>query len=136
MKKKRDICSQQASLFVQMPNLLDSFANVVARVMAALDTFIKNEDAGRTEAAAGGEALGIQSSKTLGTPRLKNFLQELSDLLNKRDADAIKLVAVIKTWLGPSNISDNFLKLESQINCLKFEQAKKVLAQTTKELNF
>ena len=119
----------------RIPNLLDSFAKEVARVMAALDTFIKNEDARRTEEAAGDGKLEIQPPKALETPRLKKLFQELSDLIDKRDSDVIKLVAEIKTLLGPSNISDNFLKLESQINSFKFEQAKEALEQVTKELD-
>ena len=118
----------------RIPNLLDSFAKEVARVMAALDAFIKNEDARRTEEAAGGGELEIYPPKALETPRLKKLFQELSDLIDKRDSDVIKLVAEIKTLLGPSNISDTFLKLESQINSFKFEQAKEALEQVTKEL--
>jgi len=118
----------------RIPNLLDSFAKEVARVMAALDTFIKNEDARRTEEPAGDGELEIQPPKALETPCLKKLLQELSDLIDKRDSDVIKLVAEIKTLLGPSNISDNFLKLESHINSFKFEHAKEALEQATKEL--
>ncbi|MEE4262972.1 MAG: PAS domain S-box protein [Desulfobacteraceae bacterium] len=117
-----------------IPALLDSFAKEVARVMAALDTFINNEDAGRTEGAAGGGEFEIQPPKILETPLLKKLLQELSDLIDKRDSDVIKLVAEIKTLLGPYNISNNFLKLEAHINSFKFEQAKKALAHVTKEL--
>jgi PAS domain S-box-containing protein len=119
----------------RIPNLLDSFTKEVTRVMAALDALIESEDAGRTEEAAGGEELEIQSPISLETPRLKKLFQELSDLIDKRDSDVIKLVAEIKTLLGPSNISGNFLKLESQINRFKFGQAKEALEQATKELD-
>ena len=78
----------------------------------------------------------IQHPKPLGTPGLKKLFQELSDLINKRDSDAIKRVAEIKTLLGPSHISSDFLNLERQINSFKFEQATKSLEQVTKELNF
>jgi HPt (histidine-containing phosphotransfer) domain-containing protein len=119
----------------RIPNLLDSFVKEGARVMAALDAFIKNEDAGRTDGAAAGGDLEIQPPKPLETHHLKKLFQELSDLIDKRDSDVIKLVAEIKNLLGPSNISDNFLKLESKINSFKFEQGKEALEQATKELN-
>ena len=119
----------------RIPDLLDRFAKEVARVMAALDTFIKNEDARRTGEAAGGGEPGILPPKALEMPRLKKLFQELSDLIDKRDSDVIKLVAEIKTLLGPSNISNNFLKLESHINSFKFEHAKEALEHVTKELD-
>jgi hypothetical protein len=46
----------------------------------------------------------------------------------------IKLAAEIKTLLGPSNISHNFLKLESHINSFKFEHAKEALEIVVKEM--
>jgi PAS domain S-box-containing protein len=119
----------------RIPNLLDSFAKEVACVLAALNGFIKKEDAGQTEVAAGGGEIEIQVSRALETPRLKKLFQKLSTLIDKRDADVIKLVAEIRKLLGPSNISDNFLKLESQINSFKFKKAKEALEQTTKELD-
>ena len=120
----------------RIPNLLDNFAIEVARVMTSLDAFIQNEEAGRTEVTAGSGKPEIQHPKPLGTPGLKKLFQELSDLINKRDSDAIKRVAEIKTLLGPSHISSDFLNLERQINSFKFEQATKSLEQVTKELNF
>jgi len=119
----------------RFPNLLDRLAKEVARIMAALDAFIKSEDARQTETAAGGGELKSQPPKALEAPRLKKLFQELSDLIDNRDADVIKLVAEIKTRLGPSHISDSFLNLESLINSFKFEQAKETLAQATKELD-
>jgi len=113
---------------------LDRFAEEVARVMAALDDFIKNEAAKRSEATAGGESPEDQPLTALATARLKKLFQELSEFIDKRDSDAIKLVSDIKTLLGPSNISDNFLKMESYINSFKFEQAKEALWQAAREL--
>jgi HPt (histidine-containing phosphotransfer) domain-containing protein len=115
----------------RIPDLLENFNKEVARVMAALDTFIKNEDARRTEAAAGSGGVDIP----LEAARLKKLFQELSDLTDKRDSDVIKLVAEIKALLGPSNISDNFLKMESHINSFQFEHAKEALEHVTEELN-
>ena len=102
--------------------------------MAALDVFIKNEEAGKVAAVANDGELEKQPSRALETSRLQNLFQELSGLIDKRDSDVIKLVAEIKTVLGPSNISEVFLKLESQIDSFKFEQAKETLVQTTREL--
>jgi PAS domain S-box-containing protein len=117
----------------RIPNLLDRFAKEVARIMGTLDAFITIENARQTEPAGGGE-LENKPAKVLEAPRFKKLFQELSDLIDKHDADGIELVAKIKTRLAPSHISDNFLRLETQINSFKFEQAKKTLEQATKDL--
>ena len=70
----------------------------------------------------------------LATPRLKKLFQELSELIDRRDSDVIKLVAEIKKLLGSSDIGDAFLKLESLVNSFKFEQAKVTLEQAAGEL--
>jgi len=114
----------------RLPNLLDRFTKEIVRVMATLDGFSKNEEAVRIDAAAGGREPGILPS----TPNLEKAFQELSDLIDKRDSDAIKLLAEIKASLGPSNVSDSFLKLESRINSFKFADARKAFAQATKKL--
>ena len=95
--------------------------------MAALDTFIQNDEAGITEETAGGEVLE--------TPGLRRLFQELSNLIDERDSDALKLVDKIKTLLDPSHISGAFLNLDTQLSSFKFEQAKEALEQVTKELN-
>jgi len=114
----------------RLPNLLDRFTKEIVRVMATLDGFSKNEEAVRIDAAAGGREPGILPS----TPNLEKAFQELSDLIDKRDSDAIKLLAEIKASLGSSNVSDSFLKLESRINSFKFADARKAFAQATKKL--
>ena len=119
----------------RIPNLLESFAKEISRVMAALDSFIQNEEVLKTKETANSGEPKIQHLKALETPRFKKLFQELSDLIDKRDSDVLKIIAEIKTLLGPSNISGNFLKLESQIKSFKFEQAKEALEQVTKELN-
>ena len=119
----------------RIPVLLDRFAKELARVMAALDTFIKNEDAGqRTEGAQGSREFEDRCPTEPEKLHFKKLFQELSDLIDKRDSDALTLVAEIKTVLGPSNISGSFLKLESLVNSFRFEQAKETLGQTTKDL--
>jgi polar amino acid transport system substrate-binding protein len=119
----------------RIPNLLDRFATESARVMAGLDAFFKSEDEMRTDKAADGKEIGTPPSKPSETHRLKKLFQELADLIDKRDSDVINLVAEIKTFLGPSRISDNFLELESKTMRFKFEQAKEALEKTTKELD-
>jgi len=131
-KRLSEISSQLESTIKKddsdrIPHLLDGFAKEVARVMAALDTFIQNEEAGITEETAGGEVLE--------TPGLRKLFQELSNLIDERDSDALKLVDKIKTLLDPSHISGAFLNLDTQLSSFKFEQAKEALEQVTKELN-
>jgi len=119
----------------RIPDLLDRFAKEVVQVMTVLDGFIKNENAGRTEETTTGGEPETRSMEALDAIRFKKLFQELSDLINERDSDVIKFIAKIKTQLGPSNIGDHFLKLESQINSFKFKQAKETLAQAIKELD-
>ncbi|MCP3951693.1 MAG: PAS domain S-box protein, partial [Desulfobacterales bacterium] len=138
-QKMSEIASQLESALKydrpnRLPDLLDSFGKEVARVMATLDAFIKNEAARRVAVAARGGELAKQPPRALETSRLKKLFQELSGLIDKQDSDVIELVAEIKTVLGRSNISAVFLGLESQINSFKFEQAQKTLAQMTREL--
>lgn len=119
----------------RIPKLLDSFAKEVTRVMAALDAFLKRDDPGRFEEAAGGGELENLDPKVLEMPRLKELFQNLSGLIDEHDSDVIKLVGEIKELLGPSNVSDHFLKLESQLDSFKFEQAKVTFERIAKELD-
>ena len=105
------------------------------RVLAALDSFIEKKDAGRTEEVTSEGEFKIQPSEVLEKLHCKKLFQELADLIDEHDSDAIKLVAKIRALLGSSDTSDNFQRLESQINSFKFEQAKEALEQTIKELN-
>jgi polar amino acid transport system substrate-binding protein len=119
----------------RIPDLLDRFDTEIACMMASLDAFIESKGLRQTDGADGSEELENQPSKAMEASGLKKLFRELSDLIDKHDADVIKLVAEIKTGLGPSHISDRFLELESQINSFKFEQAKQTLVQTLKELD-
>ena len=112
----------------------ERFAKEVAAVMTSLDRFIKDQDARRIEAAATGEKHDSSSPGTLEMPRLRQLFQELADLIENRDSDVIRIVTELKALLGSTHINDNFLKLESQINRFKFEQAGETLEQVTEEL--
>jgi polar amino acid transport system substrate-binding protein len=114
----------------RIPALLNRFDREVTRVIAALDAFLKNEAAGQTDDAAHSGDHRIQHLSERETIRLKELFQELSDLIDQRDSDALNLVADIKALIGPSHISGSFLQLESQINSFAFELAQNTLAQT------
>jgi PAS domain S-box-containing protein len=118
----------------RIPALLHRFDREVARVMTALDAFFKNEAAEQTDEAAHSGDHEMQHLPERVTVRLKELFRELSELIDKRDSDALNLVADIKALLGPSNCSGSFLKLESQINSFAFVLAQKTLEQTTEEL--
>jgi HEPN domain-containing protein len=100
-----------------------------------LDVYTKRERTARTETAIDKATFETQPKDVLETHSLKKLFQELSTLIDERDSDAIKVAAKIKKLLGPSNISNNFQNLESQINSFKFEQAKEALEQATKDLD-
>jgi PAS domain S-box-containing protein len=118
-----------------IPHFLDRFSREVATVMAALKAFIEDEDEKQIEAAAADERPENRSPGELETPRLQRLLQDLAELIENRDSDVIRIVTELKALLGPAHINDNFLKLESQINRFKFEQAGETLEQVTKELD-
>jgi len=118
----------------RIPDLLGRFAKEITRVMSALDEFARNERVGQTEKKVTDRELPTQAPKAINKPRLKKLFQKLSDRIDERDADVIKLVAEIKTVLGPSNIVASFLKLASKVDSFKFEEAKKALDQAAKEL--
>ncbi len=117
-----------------MPNLLDSFGKEIARVMTALDVFLASADAGQGESMVASDRTENTTIQARERSRFKELFQELSGLIDTRDSDVIKLVAKIRDLLGPTNISTTFLKLESQIDSFKFEQAQKTLGQMSREL--
>ena len=75
-----------------------------------------------------------QMTKKIVQPRLNNLFRQLSDRIDEHDADALTLVAEIKTLLDPSFPRENFQKLESLLNGFKFAQAQKALGKVAKEL--
>ena len=62
------------------------------------------------------------------------MFQTLSELVEQRDSDVINLVAAINKSLGAKAVSKNFLRLEAHLKSFQFAKAKKMLAQTAKEL--
>ena len=119
----------------RIPDLMERFANEIERVMSSLDAFFKNEAAMQTDEASNGREVGTTPPELFDPSGLKKLFQQLCDLIETRDSDAIKLVTEIKALLGPSHISDHFLKLESELSRFKFEHAKEALHQATKELD-
>ena len=117
------------------PDLLERFGNEIERVMSSLEAFFENEAPMQTDETAGGRENESQPAAVLAVPQLKRLFQQLSEFIEKRDSDAIKLVAEIRTLLDPSGIGDHFLKLESEVNRFRFELAKESLEQATKELD-
>ncbi len=110
------------------------FDEEVASVMTALDAFIKDQETKRIEATAGDEKNDSRSSEILETPHLRKLFEELAGYIESRDSDVIRTIAEIKALIGPTRISDHFLKLEGQINRFKFAQAGETLEQITEEL--
>ena len=119
----------------RLRDLLDDFHGEAARVMTALDGFnpdrpdLKNSR--NSKISVSGGKIHIQPD----APLLRELFQELSDLIDQHDSDAIKLAGEIKELLGESNLSDGFVKLTSQIGGFKFKEAKETLAQTIEELD-
>jgi hypothetical protein len=110
-----------------IPSLLTAFSEELRRVMVAADHLMQFEDA-----MLAGEPLGrvtVQSNHGAepDVSRLKAMFEELSDLIDNRDSDALKLVGKIKAILGPAHMTPDVRELESQLNRFAFEQAQKTL---------
>ena len=118
------------------PELLNDFAQELNRVLAALGDFIDKEGHRHTPPTPSVGEPGTPRPESLDIKTIKKRFQQLSELIDKRDSDVIQLVAEIKTLLNPLDISASLLKLESQLNSFRFEQAKATLEQATNELDF
>ncbi len=111
----------------RIPPLLNRFSAEMERVITGLDDFTGKENKRQIEKSDDIGGLEIQPFGNLKDPLIKSLFGRLSDLLDKRDSDAIVLITEIKALLKPSNINETFLKLEAQIDSFKFEQAKETL---------
>jgi hypothetical protein len=115
--------------------ILDRFSVEMERVIGGLDVVIGKENAKQTVTSGDGD-LETQPSILLKDPKIESIVERLSDCLDKHDADAIALIAEIRASLKPSDGHEMLLKLESQINSFKFEEAKETLDVMTKAVNF
>ncbi len=115
-------------------NRLDRFSKEVTRVIVALDDYIEKENGLQSEELSSAEKIQTQSNKGMVQPQLKKLCEALSDRIDAHDAEALTLVAEIKTLWGRSNFGEHFLKLESLLNEFKFEKAKDLIEKVTKEL--
>ena len=119
----------------RLADLLDRFSDEIELVMSSLGAFFTNETDKQTGVAAEDGEVRTTPPEALAASELKALFQQLSDFIENRDSDAIKLVGEIKALLGPSGVSDNFLKLESEVNRFRFERAKVALPYAAKELD-
>jgi|GEM_PF-1258588 len=138
-KKLADISFQLESALKtgardRLPLLWEHFDREVGRIMRSLDNLKTEDSAGRS---IGNGSRGDTEKRGAAEPdvsRCKVLFEALSDLIDGRDADALKLVTEIKVLLGPARITRRFLALESQVNSFKFAQAKETLAHTLEDL--
>jgi hypothetical protein len=107
---------------------MNSLSVEVRRVMAALATILPEKDLSHSE------GVGYGRLGTLNMERAKEVLEELFSFIREGDTDAFDLVQEIKSLLGPSRVSDNLRRLESQIEDYEFEEAQETLERISKEL--
>lgn len=106
-----------------------SLAQEVKRVMAALESFIRQQDHIRVDA--------VQSKKTpeaIDAERLKTILGQLSKLIHEGDSEALELIGALMEVLGPSGVTDDVRKLASQINDYDFEDAQETFRRISEDL--
>lgn len=114
----------------QIPKLMDSLSREARPVTAALEDFFKKNDQKPAN-----EFQKIVDSESLDADTLKKLFGNLSELIDDGDSDALDLVGEIKNLLEPSNVSDDFLGLETHIKAYKFEKAKETLIRISKEMD-
>jgi PAS domain S-box-containing protein len=115
--------------------LLESMTKEINRVMASLDVFFSPrgpESSGKETDAGQIKAMPLDSADK---ERLRGLLNDLSALIDGRDSDVIKLISEIKAILGSTNITDDFIKLETEINSFNFEDAKVTINQFVESLS-
>ena len=117
-----------------IPGLLESLTKEIARVMASLDTIFSprvSEQSGKETDGGQTKAMPLDSADK---ERLRGLLKDLSDLIDDRDSDVINLIGEIKTILGPTNVTEDFINLETEINSFNFEDAKVTVERFAKEI--
>jgi HPt (histidine-containing phosphotransfer) domain-containing protein len=110
-----------------IPSLLTAFSEELRRVMDAADRLLQFEDAMRVGDLRGRTSVQSNRGTEPDASRLKALFEELSNLIDNRDSDALKLVGKIKAILGPAHMTPDVRELESQLNRFAFEQAQKTL---------
>ncbi len=115
-------------------DLLNPFSKEVKRIIVALDNFFDKRNQNEPEDKISDKKSSVLRDRKIAQPDMNNLFQELSDRINEHDAYALTLLAEIETHFGRPQLGDNFQKLESLLNGFKFEQAKIVLENVTKDL--
>ncbi|MDM8525682.1 ATP-binding protein [Desulfococcaceae bacterium HSG8] len=111
----------------RISDLSASFSIEVKRVMTALASLFSETDIKQTEA--------VQDVEVLDREQLLKVFEELSELIEEGNPDALSLVENIRKLPGPARITDDFRKLESQIDDYEFEEARDTFNRILKELN-
>jgi len=121
--KKKDVEQSQ--------DLLTELSEEIKIVMPAIALYIKdNEPSSESESeSAHGETVELDRNL------LKKRFNELFSLIEDCDADALKVVAQVKTLLGKKYISSVFWEIESHLNSYDFENAKISLEEFSKSFH-
>ncbi|MBU2552123.1 MAG: response regulator [Proteobacteria bacterium] len=104
------------------PALMTSLTDEVTRVMTALGAWLREQDRERTAEVPDAGAPG-----PLDMDRLDEVIGRLAELIEEGDSEAVELVGGFKDMLGPSRITDDILKLKSQIDNYEFDEARETL---------
>jgi len=99
--------------------MIDKLSDEIRIVMPSIASFLNKRDSSRVAEDASGE-----DEVVLDKNLLKKLFNELSILIDDSDAEAFSIVSKIKSLLGKKNISNDFLKMEKQLNNYDFEGAK------------
>ncbi|MCP4143432.1 MAG: response regulator [Chloroflexi bacterium] len=107
-----------------IPEIMASFSNEVERVMPGLDSLFRKEDSPEPE---GGQNAGVPEKPDM--KHLKTVFTKLAGFIDSGDWQAIELIREIKHLSGPIEMTNEFRKLQSQINDYEFDDARKTLAK-------
>ena len=100
----------------QIQSTIKTLSDEIKIVMPAIASFINMNDKSIES--------GGNNEITPDNNLLKEYFNELSTLIDDCDADALSVVAKIKSLLEQKHISNTFWKLETQLNNYEFEAAK------------
>ena len=112
-----------------LPGLMAPFSMSVNRVMSALDPLARKEDSSQSE-----EVQSIGKPEKLDLDRLQEVFTKLYRLIDEMDSETLNVIQEIKDLLGQSRFTENYRKLESQVNEYAFEEARDTLDRISYEL--
>jgi len=101
----------------RIQKMIPKLSDETKKVIPAIELFLNNIASNAFEEASENDELVFDKDL------LKKHFNELTNLINDSDSEALKSISDIKSLLGKKHITQEFLELETQINSYAFEDA-------------